>query len=617
MRPPAQKEPEIENGNLILYRSPTFYVRTTNRIGRRSDPLRKPSGHTTVMPKVMPNQDKRMAASETRLMPSVKPINPMKEQRLPFPIWLEVAIVAFALAAALVAHAINMFNFPRYELDEGTYMSSAWAILHGLITPYAYGYGHPPLGWIQLAGMVQALGSFFAFGNALNTGRILMLFYASGSSLLVYLITRRLGASRVTGLLALVIFALSPLGITYQRQVFLDNIATFWLLLSLFFLVAGNSRLLYIVLGALSLGIAMLSKEVLILVTPAMVYALWLHSTKFQRKFALVAFTYVFVAVASTFILLAVLKGELFPRGWLPWDKHEHLSLIGTYAQQGARGQGEGSIATAWHTWMQGDALLVLLSIAAPLFNIAIGWWYRKQLLLGLLSASVWALLIRGGVVLPFYIIPLIPLTALNTALAVNTILSWLVKVVRFDVVRVVLILGAIAAIIPYNLSNSTNLFTLHPTKAQTDALAWVRANVQRNAFIVINSYLYMDLRQSGGAGNGNTATFLHAEVYDNIGGDPTIYHDQLQNNWDRIDYIVADSEMLSNIQSYHGQGYDLIKQALEPGHAVQVARFADDDQGKICPKPAGQTCTPDELKEQQLVITVFQVIHKVPPPTV
>src|SRR5258708_4170303 len=107
-------------------------------------------------------------------------------------LWLETILVIVGLAASLAAHAYNMFNYPHYELDEGTYMSSAWAILNGMITAYPYGYGHPPLAWIQIAGWVQLTGGFFTFGNALNSGRVLMLLFALGCSLLVYLIARQI-----------------------------------------------------------------------------------------------------------------------------------------------------------------------------------------------------------------------------------------------------------------------------------------------------------------------------------------------------------------------------------------------------------------------------------------
>src|SRR6266513_2404475 len=182
----------------------------------------------------------------------------------PLPAWLEAVLVVLSLATAFVFHAYNMFNYPRYELDEGTYISNAWAITQGLVSPYPYGYGHPPLAWMQIAAWMQLTGGPFTFGNALNSGRVFMLFYAVGSALLVYLIVRRWSGSLSAALLALIIFSLSPLSVTYQRQIYLDNIATFWLLLSLYFLAVSDIRLLFIVLAAISFCIFVLSKVIML-----------------------------------------------------------------------------------------------------------------------------------------------------------------------------------------------------------------------------------------------------------------------------------------------------------------------------------------------------------------
>ena len=602
--PPAQHmpqsapipDPDMERvGNhLILYRNPNFFVRTAYRPQHLRNPL-KTYLSPALTPKIMPLQEQRIASSDTRFLPMVTPINEEKKKRFPIPSWLEAFVVVLGLIASLLAHALNMFNFPRYELDEGTYMSSAWAIMNGMITPYAYGYGHPPVGWIQIAAWVQLTGGFFTFGNALNSGRVFMLFYALGCSLLVYLIVRHLGASRTAGLLAMVIFSLSPLSITYQRQTLLDNIATFWLLLALYLLVVGNSRLFYIAGAAIAFGISILSKEVFVLFIPVMIYATWLHTTKFQRKFALVAFVYTSIAITSAFILMAILRGELLPQGWLPWDTHEHLSLIGTYATQVQRGNNQGSFLSSWDTWWQADKVLMICSIVTVAFNLIAGWWNRKQLMLALLAISFWLLLIRGGVVLSFYLIPLIPLIAMNAAFAVNTILGWLGKLVRFDLVRAVLVLGVIAAIVPYDIQASTIPFTQHPTTAQTQTMAWIRSNIPRNSFVVINSYLYMDMRQPGGASVGDGAVFPFAHVYFNVATDPEIYNLILNNNSDRIDYIVADSEMLHDIQG--DNTYKIINDALK--NSIPVATFKSQDH------------TTD------LVITVYQVQHKFGPPVV
>src|SRR5579859_5564177 len=608
-------KPEIENGNIILYRTHNFFLRTSYSPGQRQNPLRKPTGHTSVMPRIMPDQEKRIASSETRRMPSVAVTTTRQTRAIPIPAWAEAILVVIALMGVLVAHAYNMFNFPRFELDEGTYMSNAWAITQGMLSPYAYGYGHPPLGWIQIAGWLQLTGGPFTFGNALNSGRVFMLFYAVGSALLVYLITRRMTGSRSAALLALAIFSFSPLSITYQRQVFLDNIATFWLLLSLYLLVSSASRLKYIVGAALAFGIAVLSKEVIAVCFPALIYGAWLFCTKFQRKFNMVVFIYGVLAAVSLWVLMAILKGELFPHiinlPWdhnfhFPWDNHDHLSFIGTFIGQAQRSESNGSFSYSWAIWIENDPVFIIASLAAPAFNLIYGWWNRKHLMVALLLLSYWALLARGGQTLSFYIIPVIPLTAINVTLAVNAALAGLVKVVRFDVVRAALLVIALAAVVPYDIKETSFRFYQHPTSAQEQAITWIRQNVPHDAFIVTNSYPYLDLRLPGGQGVGDGAPFPHAEVYWSVAYDPTLNGTKgaLQANWDRIDYIVADSEMLTDFQTF-GQN-NIINQAMgnivnpawKPGHVVLVAQFSAQDHNS------------------SIVIYIYQVVHKNARPT-
>jgi 4-amino-4-deoxy-L-arabinose transferase-like glycosyltransferase len=623
---------EIENGNIILYHSANFFLRTVYRPGQKQNPLRNPTGNTIVRKKVMPHQGTRIADSNTRRMPNVT-VNTTKQTRaIPVPSWLEVVILFLGLATAFVFHAYNLFNYPRYELDEGTYISNAWAITQGLISPYPYGYGHPPLAWMQIAAWMQLTGGPFTFGNALNSGRVFMLFYAVGCSLLVYLIVRRWTGSRSAALLALIFFSLSPLSATYQRQILLDNVATFWLLLSLYFLAISDSRLLYIVLAAISFGISVLSKDIMLLFSPVMLYAAWLHTTRFQRKFSLVSFTYIVIAICSGFVLMAVLKGELFPYSWhLPWDIHPHLSLIDNYIFQAKRGETSGSFIGSWTAWLGLDRIFVVCSIAAPLFNLLYGLLSRwrlllyallslppfrffnqafrrkliardservadRHLLVSLLAISFWMLLVRGGIVLSFYIIPLIPLIAINIVIALNTILGWIGKVVRFDAVRAALLVIVLVVLIPYDLNTMGDIFNQHPTSAQQQALVWVRTNVPHNSFIVINGYMYLDLRVPGGQGVGDGAPYPHAEVYWNVASDPELRQQTLDNNPDRIDYIVADSEMLNDIKTVGGD-MNIIKEALQ--HSVLRAEFRADDQNL------------------QIVIQVWQVIHKNPSPVV
>lgn len=513
------------------------------------------------------------------------------------PAWLERSIVVTALAVSFTAHAVNLFNYPRYELDEGTYMSSAWSILNGDITPYPYGYGHPPFGWMQIAAWAQATGGFFTFGNALDTGRVLMLFYAVGSSGLVYLIAHRLSGRRMVGVLAMILFSLSPLSLVYQRQVYLDNIGAFWLLLSLYLIVSSRSRLSHIVGAGLAFGFALLSKEVFVVFLPIVVYGMWMHTSRYQHLFGLVTFVYIVVGLGSAFVLMAVLRGELLPYAWhLPWDHHPHLSMLDTLAEQARRDQSGGKLSDSLYTWTHGDALLVPLSIVATAFNLAVGLWKRNQLILALSVVAYWVLLLRGGIVLSFYMIVLIPLVALNVALALDTVIGWVETVVPLRVASAVLVLALAGGLTVQDLQGAKRAFTQHPTSAQTAAMAWVRDHVPRSAVVVINSYLYMDLRQPGGTGVGEGATYPYAHVYWNVAYDPELHDGLLQNNWDRIDYIVADSEMLHDIDTIGGP-MSLIDTALK--HSTVRQQFRADD------------------NEKQIVISIYQIHHEQGPPSV
>ncbi len=581
-----------------------FFVRTTYTSEQQPQQLRFTTSNVPLFFVSMLDQIRWLSAerqhiieTETRVLPRIDSNNTPQPKAFSVPAWLETFVVAVGMIASLLVHAINIFNFPSYQEDEGTYMANAWAAVHGMLQPYAYRYDHPPIGWMQIALWVQATGGFFTFNNAVNSGRVLMLLYVLGSSLLVYLIARRLSGNRIIASIALLIFSLSPLSILYQRQVLLDNIGTFWLLLALYLLVASNSRLLYIVPSAVSFGMAILSKEIFLIFMPVMLYTVWLNTTTFQRKFGMVVFTYIVISLSSVFLLLAVLKGELFPPGVLPWDHHPHLSLIGTLFTQVQRGQQQGSLISSWQTWLEIDPLLIIVSSIAIVINLIGGWKHRQQRLLALYAVSFMVLLARGGIVFPYYIIPLLPFMALNIVVAGQTVFSWIgnyrnVKKERsFIIASAILAVIFIGAIIPYNVLYTAPMYTLHPASTQEDALLWIRENVPHNDVLIINNYLYTDLHEEGGAGVANGATYPYAHFYLNAAYDPSLHDGLLQNNWKNIDYIVVDQDMLNSIKTLGGPML-LMDRALH--HAILRKEFRANSYG-------GQA---------QEIIQIYQVIH-------
>ena len=585
---PGQKAPSQADdvGNVTLFRTGNFFVHAVNRFNQqRTGALHRASGNTSLLEQVRWVSAERQRVTEvgTRLLPHIEAIHPVQIKEIAVPKWLEGIVITIGLLIALASHAFHLFTYPFYQSDEGTYIANAWAILHGMLQPYPYTYAHPPLGWIQIAGWIQLTGGFFTFGSAINSGRVLMLLYMLGSALLVYFITSRLSGSRSCALLAMVIFALSPLGAIYQREVLVDNIGTFWLLLSLYLMVVGESRLSYIVFAGISLGVAILSKESFLVFLPVMLYAAWLHATTFQRKFALVAFTYTAVSVSSSIVLLALLKGELFPTGFLPWDHHQHPSLLTTLFQHVPSPFVTG--ATSWEIWKQNDLLLLIASSIAIAINLVTGWTNRMYWLLALLAVSYWAFLLVSGNPYPYTILPLIPLMAINIAIALNAPLKWLCQHIGFDLVRALLIFSLIGAFVPSMIQYTQPTLAQNETVTQSNALYWIRNNVSQSAVVITNSYLYTDLHEASDQGG----SFPNAHIYWNAALDPEVRGGLLHDDWNKIDYIVVDAQMLNDIKTPGGPML-LLDRALH--HAILCVTYQTDDHN------------PDST------IQIYQVIH-------
>jgi 4-amino-4-deoxy-L-arabinose transferase-like glycosyltransferase len=490
---------------------------------------------------------------------------------------LEILAVLVLLCAGGYLRVTNLFNYPRYQLDEGTYVSSAWAVAHGAISPYTYTYGHPPVGWAMMALWIQSTGGFFTFGTAINSGRVLMVWLALLCAVLVYRIAHRLSNSPWAGLLAMALFTLSPLAVNYQRQVLLDNIATFWALAALYFLVSSESQLRYILGSALALGLSVLSKETMIILFPAFVYGCWLYVSRFQRRFVVIVFIYASLALVSLYFLLALLKGELFPTGTLLGGSQPHVSLIATFEEQGARGADQGALVRQWAVWWNDDPIFMALASASLAGNLLLSWRVRATRVVALLAFSYWLFLARGGVTLAYYLLPLIPLGSLNVAVFLHTLLSEAAKRlprVRFSpgpwAAQAILLAVTLLLMPPEFQGNQANLHA-NETQPQIAALQWIGAHVSRSSVIVVNHYEWVDLRAEGGLATSYGAPFSHAHMYWQVATDPAIKVGVLHDDWNSIDYIVADSDMMKDVQSFH---MNLLVQAFD--HADVAQGFAN-----------------------------------------
>src|SRR6185312_15119320 len=192
-------------------------------------------------------------------------------------IGLERVLLLASMIVGAISHGYHIFLYPLYITDEGIYMERAWSVLReGALSPYTYYYDHAPAGWLLIDAWVFLLPrQFETFGNAINTGRVLMLLVHVGSTFLLFQITRRLSGSTIAAVVACFFFNVSPLAIFYQRQVLLDNLMVFWVLLSLYLVTNDDQSILTPLFSGLAIGISVLTKENAIFFLPVLGYLLY------------------------------------------------------------------------------------------------------------------------------------------------------------------------------------------------------------------------------------------------------------------------------------------------------------------------------------------------------
>jgi hypothetical protein len=324
----------------------------------------------------------------------------------------EVLGLAAILLVVGLAHGANMLDFPYYESDEGTYMSQAWSVAtQGRLAPYVYTYDHAPLGWLQLAAWTSLSGGFAAFGSAVGSGRVFMLVLQIASAYLVYRVTRSVASSALAAGVATLAFGLSAYGIYYHRRVLLDNVSTFWMLLSIALLVEPRISRRRIALSALAMGVSILSKEVTLAAAPAMAYLVYVRQAGRQRWVGVFGWTGLVGIVCATYPLMALLRGELWPAGTAP-DGTPLVSLVTALEWQASRGRDGGLLDPSsrfWSTavsWARSEPFLVLAGGLASVLAV-LGVRSRPAVgALGLASLSFWLFFARGGEIFAFYLVP-------------------------------------------------------------------------------------------------------------------------------------------------------------------------------------------------------------------
>jgi len=336
-------------------------------------------------------------------------------------------VIALGLTVLIVTLlAWNITGFPTASDDEGTYLAQAWATQHGRgLAHYTYWYDHPPLGWIQLAGLSWVPAVLAPELIAVAAGRIAMLPVQAVGLLLVFLVSRRIGLPRWAASLALTAYGLSPLYLTMGRQIYLDAFAVVWILGALALALSPRKHLWHFAAAGAATATAILSKETIAVVLPAVLVAMWQNTARSStRPWAFGAFASGLVLVGCFYPLYAVLRGELFPGPG-------HVSLIGAWEFQLGSRTSSGSVfssgsgaSSLLHSWLYYDPVILIAGAAACLAGLAL----RRVRPIALAGAILMAVALRPGGYLPaMYVVQVLPFFAI----ALAGVIAWAVTTLR------------------------------------------------------------------------------------------------------------------------------------------------------------------------------------------
>ena len=411
------------------------------------------------------------------------------------------------LTLTAVTRLINLAGTPQRFDDEGTYVAQAYAVLKlGALSHYTYWYDHPPVGWMQIAGYFGATGALDRHSSSVAAGREAMVAAAVVSALMLWLLARRIGFGRPTAALAVTLMALSPLAVQFQKSVYLDNVATPWLLAT-FVLLSTRRRALSAFIGAgLCFAIAVLSKETYLLAAPAVLWVALRSAPRSTRRYALSLAGAVFALVMSTYLVLALLKGELFPGAG-------HVSLTDGIAFQLVRRVSSGNVLDSSSPAHQAVAQWLSLDTVLPVVSgiAAVAGLFSRRLRPFAAMYLVWvAVVFRPGYLPVPYVIMLIPFAALLTAGALDLAVTRGIarsgagtRTIRWGrgwtaVPALVAAVVAVAVAVPSTAGQFRGIWQSDPDAAAAQAQDWLATNVVPGQKVITDDAFWLDLVRSG-----------------------------------------------------------------------------------------------------------------------
>jgi 4-amino-4-deoxy-L-arabinose transferase-like glycosyltransferase len=470
------------------------------------------------------------------------------------------------LAITAIVRLINLGGSPQRVDDEGTYVAQAYAVSRlGDLSHYTYWYDHPPLGWIQIAVWERLTFGFRRYDVAILAGREFIVVAGVVAAAMLFILARRLRLSRPAAGAAVLILALSPLAVQYQRTVFLDNVATPWLLAAFVLALAPSRQLAAFAGAAVCFSIAVLSKETYLLFLPFLGWQMWRMADRGTRRYTVSMAGAIVVVLGVCYALMATLKGELLPgTNRVSLASGIGFQLFGRQSSGSLFQSGSQARATLEH-WMLDPAILVAGFLAALLL-------LRSRRFAPIASVIVFLVVfaLRPGYLPVPYVIALLPFFALlipaavevsiKAALASSSALRQWLQIAATSVAAVL----AVVIAVPMWAAQAPGLLQVDHDQPMRQAEAYVKANVGLDSRLMVDDSMWLDLVEAG---------FQRTKVvwYHKVDTDPEVAA-MAPNGWRDYDYVISTNSIRKDYD-----GAPIVAQALT--NSVVVASFGDGEE--------------------------------------
>jgi hypothetical protein len=355
---------------------------------------------------------------------------------------------------------------------------------------------------------------------------------------------------------AALLFALSPLALTYHRMVLLDNLATPLLLVAFVCALSPKKHLLAAFASGLALAAAVLVKETTVLLLPFVLWVLWRSVAGPTRRMCATVFMLGAALPVLVYPLYAATKGELLPGA-------HHVSLLQGVLFQLFERRSSGSVfaqGSDAHAvisgWLARDPYL--LTAAAVLALPALLLPRLRPIAAALVFSLV--MLLRPGYLPVPYVIGLLPLAALVVAGCGDSTVRYLSARLRPAVARVsgrsLLTAGAaglaLVAILGSVLVGGNrvghrwyyqdqSLMRVDFDRPYTTSTAWLLKHIPPGSKLLVDNVTWTDLVQAG---------YPQRDLvwFTKPGNDADV--NRVVRSWRDIDYVVSSDIMRTSLEA-------------------------------------------------------------------